>query len=66
MKHIVIDPRVVKHLGQDLITSSDVAVTELIKNSIDAKAKTVNLRIYNSKQPKNLPSKTMALVCPIK
>lgn len=56
MKHIVIDPRVVKHLGQDLITSSDVAVTELIKNSIDAKAKTVNLRIYNSKQPKNLPS----------
>ena len=38
---IEIDPRVIKHLGSDLITSSDVAITELIKNSIDAHSKNV-------------------------
>ena len=38
MRKIVIDPRVIKHLGRDLITSPEVAVIELIKNSIDAKA----------------------------
>ena len=37
MKKIVIDPRVIKHLGRDLITSPEVAVIELVKNSIDAK-----------------------------
>ena len=36
MRKIVIDPRVIKHLGRDLITSPEVAVIELIKNSIDA------------------------------
>lgn len=46
MKTIVIDPRVVKHLGRDLITSSEVAVIELVKNSIDAKAKNIHLRLY--------------------
>lgn len=48
MKKIVIDPRVIKHLGRDLITSPEVAVIELIKNSIDAKAKHINLRLYNN------------------
>lgn len=48
MRKIVIDPRVIKHLGRDLITSSEVAVIELVKNSIDAKAKHINLRLYNS------------------
>lgn len=38
MRKIVIDPRVIKHLGRDLITSPEVAIIELIKNSIDAKA----------------------------
>ena len=48
MKKIVIDPRVIKHLGKDLITSPEVAVIELVKNSIDAKAKNISLRLYNS------------------
>ena len=33
---IKIEPRVIQHLGQDLITSPEVAVVELLKNSIDA------------------------------
>ena len=33
MRKIVIDPRVIKHLGRDLITSPEVAIIELIKNS---------------------------------
>lgn len=42
------NPRVIKHLGRDLITSPEVAIIELIKNSIDAKASHINLRLYNS------------------
>lgn len=48
MRRIVIDPRVIKHLGRDLITSPEVAVIELVKNAIDAKAKHINLRLYNN------------------
>ena len=48
MRKIVIDPRVIKHLGRDLITSPEVAIIELVKNSIDAKAKRINLRLYNN------------------
>lgn len=48
MRKIVIDPRVIKHLGRDLITSPEVAIIELIKNSIDAKASHIALRLYNS------------------
>lgn len=55
MKKIVIDPRVIKHLGRDLITSSEVAVIELVKNAIDAKAKNINLRVCNSNLPEGLP-----------
>lgn len=44
---IKIDNRVIKHLGNDLITSSDVAVVELVKNSIDAKAQHVKLWIFD-------------------
>lgn len=44
---IHINPRVIRHLGKDLITSSDVAIIELVKNSIDAHASTVNLKIYD-------------------
>lgn len=46
-REIVINPRVINHLGKDLITTSDVAVTELIKNSLDAKASDIRLHIYN-------------------
>lgn len=44
---IEISNRVIKHLGKDLITSSDVAVVELIKNAIDAHAKHINLKVYD-------------------
>lgn len=48
-KHsIEIDPRVIKHLGSDLITSSDVAITELVKNSVDARSKTIEILLYDS------------------
>ena len=54
MRKIVIDPRVIKHLGRDLITSSDVAIIELVKNALDAKAQTINLRICNNVLPQGL------------
>lgn len=57
MRKIVIDPRVIKHLGRDLITSPEVAIIELIKNSIDAKASHINLRLYNS-----MPSNGLMLI----
>ena len=47
-KQIEINPRVIQHLGKDLITSSDVAVVELIKNSIDAGAPKIALRLFDS------------------
>lgn len=56
MRRIVIDPRVIKHLGRDLITSSEVAVIELIKNAIDARANNINLYICNNAVPENLPN----------
>ncbi len=46
-REIVINPRVINHLGKDLITTSDVAVTELIKNSLDAKASDIRLHVCN-------------------
>lgn len=46
-REIVINPRVIKHLGKDLITTSDVAITELIKNSLDAKADQIRLHIFD-------------------
>ena len=46
-KKIVIDPRIIQHLGRDLITSPDVAMVELIKNSIDAKSKTINIHLFD-------------------
>jgi len=47
-KRLVIDSRVIQHLGRDLITSPDVAIIELIKNSIDAKSKKVNVHLFDS------------------
>lgn len=45
-KKITINPRIIKHLGSDLITTSDVAIVELLKNSIDAGAEYINLAIF--------------------
>ena len=44
---IRIAPRVIQHLGEDLITSPEVAVTELLKNSMDAKATEINIRLFD-------------------
>lgn len=44
---LTIDNRVIKHLGKDLITSSDVAVVELVKNSMDANASNITLQLYD-------------------
>ena len=46
-RNLVINPRIINHLGKDLITTSDVAVTELIKNSLDAKALEIKLHIFD-------------------
>lgn len=51
MKELKIDPRIVKHLGRDLITTSEVAVIELVKNSIDARADEINIRLYSETVP---------------
>jgi|GEM_PF-485996 hypothetical protein len=42
------NPRVIEHLGTELITSDEIAIAELIKNSYDAKAKNVNLFFLES------------------
>lgn len=45
---IKIEPRVIQHLGQDLITSPEVAVTELLKNSIDAGSGEINIHVFDT------------------
>ena len=42
-----VNPRIIEHLGSDLITSAAVAVVELIKNSIDAHSKRVNVQFFD-------------------
>jgi len=42
------NPRIIKHLGTELITSDEIAITELIKNSYDAKAKSVRIHFLSS------------------
>ncbi|WP_179888887.1 ATP-binding protein [Bacillus cereus] len=43
--HFSINSRVLEHLGKDLITSNEIAITELIKNAYDAHAKNVKLHL---------------------
>ncbi len=47
-KKMIVNPRVIEHLGSELITSSSVALVELIKNSLDAKSKAVNIQIFDN------------------
>ena len=47
-KKLVINPRVIEHLGKDLITTPDVAVVELIKNSIDAFGDDIRLHLFDT------------------
>lgn len=62
---IGVNPRILGHLGKDLITSVDVALVELVKNSIDAKAKSINIKLYS--QPNrcaNFPKKLFSQFLP--
>ncbi|WP_114793124.1 ATP-binding protein [Niabella yanshanensis] len=42
------NPRILRHLGYELITSDEVAITELIKNSYDAKAENVYIQFLSA------------------
>lgn len=43
------DPRIIKQLGTELITSDEIAIVELIKNAYDAGAKEVRVHFVDSK-----------------
>ncbi len=43
------DPRIIKQLGTELITSDEIAIVELIKNAYDAGAKEVRIHFIDSK-----------------
>lgn len=43
------DPRILKQLGTELITSDEIAIVELIKNAYDAHANNVRLHFIESK-----------------
>lgn len=60
---MTINTRVIQHLGKDLITSPDVAIVELIKNSIDAKAKNISLKLYDMVSMTNsIPKEALAWI----
>ncbi|SFI70261.1 Signal transduction histidine kinase [Paenibacillus sp. UNC496MF] len=44
-----INPRVIEQLGKELITSDEIAIVELIKNSYDAGAKKTNIHFIDNK-----------------
>lgn len=47
------DPRILKQLGTELITSDEIAIVELIKNAYDAEANNVRIHFIDSKQSIN-------------
>lgn len=55
-KRLSFDSRIIEHMGKDLITAPEVAVIELIKNSIDAKSKIINFKIHSELNTEILPS----------
>lgn len=65
--------RIIRHLGYELITSDEVAITELIKNSYDAKATVVQIQflssislLINTKGLQPIPEKIFELLDEIK
>lgn len=46
-KQMTFDSRIIEHMGKDLITAPEVALVELIKNSIDAGSHIVNIKIFS-------------------
>lgn len=49
-----INSRVLEHLGKDLITSDEIAITELIKNAYDAGANQVKMHLIENIHENNL------------
>lgn len=47
-KQLKFQSRILEHLGDKLVTSSAVAITELIKNSLDAKSKEVRIHSFSN------------------
>ncbi len=45
---VTYNPRIIKQLGTELITSDSIALSELIKNSYDAKAKNIRIHFLDS------------------
>ncbi|PZM62175.1 hypothetical protein DOE73_28660 [Paenibacillus dendritiformis] len=43
-----INSRVLEHLGKDLITSDEIAITELVKNAYDANAKQIKVHLIEN------------------
>lgn len=65
--------RIIRHLGYELITSDEVAITELVKNAYDAKATNVNIQflssislLINTQNLKPIPKKIIELVEAVK
>ncbi len=56
--------RIIKHLGYELITSDEVAITELIKNAYDARATKVRIQFLSTKS--NLSTKKLLQPVPDK
>lgn len=46
-KRMTFDSRILEHMGKDLITSPEVALIELIKNSIDAKSNQIDCNMHS-------------------
>jgi HSP90 family molecular chaperone len=46
-----IDSRLLVQLGENLVTNRAIALAELVKNSYDADAKNIIVRMYNIKSP---------------
>ncbi len=59
MKGMSINPRVIKQLGSELITSSSVAFVELIKNSIEAGSDEVRIHLLDTL--KNVSSRNLLI-----
>lgn len=58
------NPRIIRQLGTELITSDAIAIMELIKNSYDAKANKINLLFFSS--PSSIKHKQLLNPMPTK
>lgn len=56
-KKMSVNARIIEHLGKDLITSPEIAIIELIKNSLDARSESVFIHIFDNVERINKSSK---------